>query len=258
MLLSVLQLNINADNYWDNLISFLTKNTFDIIQFQEVAGKDAHSGNINSKRDCYHELQNILGEKYTSGLAIAQYYTSSPTAYIGNATFYKKDFQLLEKQIITLHERKDPFPSDATSYEDVARNLLHLTLAIDNKKISFLNTHLAWAKTTKEQPHQTQQGEILLNYLKNVPFPFVLTGDFNLDTEQPILRSVSSLAKNLIDEYKIVNTLNPRTHSAQMLFPPGAAVDYIFVTPDITVNKFKVLEEEDLSDHLGLTAEIEI
>ena len=35
------------------------------------------------------------------------------------------------------------------------------------------------------------------------------------------------------------------------------AVDFIFVSSDITVKHFAVIEE-DLSDHLGLTVEVEI
>lgn len=258
MKLSILQLNINADNYWDTLKSFLTSNNFDILQLQEVAGKDSLSGNIQSKRDCFKELQEILGDNYQGELTISQRYTSSPTAYVGNAIFFKKDFSLLERHVVTFYERTTPFPSDASGYEEAGRDMLHLKLQIEGKAISFLNTHLAWARTTKEQPHQTKQGDILLNYLQNVPAPFILTGDFNLDPEQQIIRKTTALATNLIDEYHIVNTLNPRTHSARMLFPPGAAVDYIFVTRDIQVNKFEVLEQLDLSDHLGLTAEIEI
>jgi len=258
MVLSFLQLNINADNFWDNLIPFLTKNNFDILQLQEIAGKESISGNIATKRDVFAELNKIFGERYDSELAISQRYTSSPSSYFGVATFYRKKFQLVEKNIITLYERTTPFPSDAQSYEKVGRNLLHLTLSIDGKTISFLNTHLAWAKTTKEQPHQTQQGEILFNYLQTVPSPFIFSGDFNIDPEQPLIKKFNSLAKNLIDEYHIVNTLNPRKHRAQVLFPPGAAVDYIFVTEDLAVKNFAVLENEDISDHLGLTAEIEI
>lgn len=258
MTLSFLQLNTNADNFWDNLIPFLTKNNFDVIQLQEVAGKDTIAGNLNTKIDTYEELQKILGDKYESEIAIAQRYTSNPSAYLANATFYKKDFKMLKKNVFSIYEGPTLFPSDAATFEGVGRDLIHLTLEINGKSISFLNTHLAWAKTTKEQSHQTQQGEILLQYLQTIPSPFVFSGDFNIDPEQPLIKKFNSLARNLIDEYHIVNTLNPRKHRAQVLFPPGAAVDYIFVTEDLTVKNFTVLENEDISDHLGLTAEIEI
>lgn len=261
MTFSVLQLNINADNYWNNLIPYLTSNDFDILNLQEVAGNGATSGNVNSKTDCYKELQKILGERYNSDLEISQTYSSDPVSgYTGNATFYKKEFQLIEKKVITMFERTSPFPSDKDSFEDAGRNLLHLLLQKDNKTFSILNTHFAWAKTSVEEPHQAAQGEILLDYLKTVQRPFVFTGDFNLDPQQPTIKSIGAFARNLVTENNITNTLNPRTHSAfEKLKRLGidVAVDFIFVSPDIEVKKFAVVEE-DLSDHLGFTVEVAI
>lgn len=258
MTISILQLNINADNYWDNLVMFLTSNDFDIIQLQEVTGKGTTAGNLNSKIDCFAELKKIIDTKYFGEMAIAQRYASSPSSYMANATFYKKDYKLIEKNVLPLFIQNVPFPADSESYENVGRNLLHLKLQIGDKSVSFLNTHLAWAKTTIEQPHQTQQGKILFGYLQKIPHPFILTGDFNIDQKQPLIQKINSLARNLTTENNVVNTLNERTHRARILFPPGAAVDYIYVTEDLKVKNFEVLKDKDLSDHLGLTAEIEI
>jgi len=255
MTLSILQLNSNADNFWDRLIPFLTSQDFDIINLQEVAGKDTLAGNINATRNCFVVLQTILAPKYKGELAIADRFTSSQSSYLGNAIFYKKEFSLVKKDILPLHQRPTPFPSDAKTFEDAGRNILHLRLQVTDAIISFLNIHAAWAKTSQEESHQTKQGEILLHYLKKVPHPFVFSGDFNLDPQQPTIQKLNQLARNLTAENQITNTLNPRTHRAQELFPKGVAVDYIFVSRDIEVKKFKVLEE-DLSDHLGLTAEI--
>jgi len=257
MHLSILQLNINSDNFWNQLTTYLTTHDFDILHLQEITGKDTISGNIDSKRDCFEALQKLLGEKYNGALTIAERFTSSPSAYLGNATFYKKQFTLIEKNILPINQQAEPFSSTAQSFEKEARSLLYLTLEIEGRTISFLNTHLAWAKTPKEEPHQTEQAAILIDYLKTVPSPFVLSGDFNLDPQQPTVQNINVLARNLTSEYHITNTLNPRTHRAQMLFPPGVAVDYIYVSRDISVKTFDVVEE-DLSDHLGLTAELEI
>ncbi|MEK7571201.1 MAG: endonuclease/exonuclease/phosphatase family protein [Patescibacteria group bacterium] len=258
MQLSILQLNINADNFWDRLTAFLKTQNFDILQLQEVTGKDLIGGNMNTKIDCYQELQALLSSRYESAMAITEWFSSSPqTAYFGNATFYKKDFTLVEKTIVPLHKRQAPFPSDAKTFEDVSKSILHVTLTINGKNISFLNTHLAWGPTPEEHPHQTEQGEKLIEYLKAVPSPFIFTGDFNLDPNQPTIHRIETIARNLTRENNITNTLNPRLHKVKHLFPPGVAVDYIFVSPDIEVKDFTVLEE-DLSDHLGLTATIEV
>lgn len=258
MLLSVLQLNINADNYWSRLIPFLTSHNFDIINLQEICGKDSYCANIHCVRDCYEELKNKLGDKYKSELAIANRFASSPTSYMANGIFYRNSFEFLEKNIVTLFERTTPFPEDSNQYEEIGRNFMHLKLKIADKIISIINTHLAWASTTKEELHQTKQGEILFEYIKKLDVPFILTGDFNLDPQQPLIQKINSLARNLISENSIPTTLNERTHRARVLFPPGAAVDYIFVSKDIRVNKFEVLDKEDFSDHYALITEIEI
>jgi len=257
MTIKFLQLNINGDNFWDKLITYLTSHDFDVMHLQEVTGIDTICGIIDSKRDVFAELQKILQENYHGELSICQRYTSGQESYMANATFYKKIFSLHEKTELVLAKPDGLFPSDSVAFEKLGRTLLHLKLEAEGKTVSFLNTHLVWAKTPKEEPHQTEQGKTLLNYLQTVPEPFILSGDFNLDPEQPTLQKINRVARNLTDHYHVINTLNPRTHRAKVLFPPGVAVDYIFTSKDLTVKNFAVIEE-DLSDHLGLTAEIEI
>lgn len=255
MLISILQLNINSDNHWDKLTNFLKKSDFDILMFQEVTGRETKCGNIDSKRDVFKELQALLCADFNGELAKSDVFTSSPQSYNAVSIFFKKQYTLIDKNILTLHKRKEPFPSEAKSFEGLSRNLLHIRLLINNKYISFLTIHAAWAKTPQEEPHQTMQGEILLSYLKTIPAPFILTGDFNLDPQQPLIKKISMFTRNLISENNITNTLNPRIHRSKALFPPGAAVDYIFITHDVALKEFSVIEE-DISDHFGLSAKI--
>lgn len=257
MTIKFLQLNINSDNYWDKLIPFLNANNFDILQLQEVTGKNTLAGNIHSRRDIFYELVKLLGDKYNAELSITQRYTSSPFAYMGNGTFYKKSFTLLEKKEIVLSTFSKPFRSESETFERIGRKILHLKIAIANKNISFLNTHFAWSNSPKEKPHQTKQGKILIDYLHTVTEPFVLSGDFNLDPTQPLIQKINKLACNLTVANHVINTLNPNTHRVKSLFPPGVAIDYIFTSNDLSVKDFSIVKE-DISDHLGLTADIEI
>jgi endonuclease/exonuclease/phosphatase family metal-dependent hydrolase len=257
MIIKVLQLNINGDNYWDKLIPFLSSHDFDVMHLQEVTGKNTHSGTLHSNRDVFLELQKILQEKYNAELTISQRYTSSPSSYMGNAIFFKKSFPLINKKELVISKHEGLFPSDSYTYEGLGRAILHLTLEIENKHISFINAHLAWAKTPQEKPHQTEQGEKVLEYLQTVHRPFIFSGDFNLDPMQPTIQKFNKIARNLTQEYHVTNTLNPRTHRAKVLFPKGVAVDYIYASNDLQIKKFAVVQE-DISDHLGLTAEIEV
>jgi len=258
MKISFLQLNMNGDTFWDSVIPFLSFHDFDVIHLQEVTGKDTKVGIVDTTRDVFSGLTDVLQDRYKGELAITDYFTSSKEAYMGSATFYKKSFSLIQKEIVWLRKNKEPFSSDAKTFEEVGRALFHLTLSLAGKEVSFLNLHGAWAKTAQEHEHQTQQGEIVINYLKKISSPFILSGDFNLNPQQPTINKIGELARNLTSEHQITNTLNPRKHYAKQLFPPGVAVDYIFVSKDITVKSFRVLDNEDISDHLGLVAEFEI
>lgn len=249
---------MNADMFWDRVIPYITSHDFDVIHLQEVAGKNTNIGMITTKRDCYKELQKILGESYAGVLVRTDRFTSSPDAYFGNAIFYKKEFPRIDTNIVWTRKNEEPFPSDSKTYEDTGRAILHVTLSFKGTPVSFLTTHGAWAKIPVEHPHQTKQGDIIIEYLKKVSSPFIFSGDLNLDPNQPLIQKLDSLSRNLIRENHVSNTLNPRTHYARAkLFPPGIAVDYIFASRDITVKSFRVVEE-DISDHLGLVAEFEI
>jgi endonuclease/exonuclease/phosphatase family metal-dependent hydrolase len=257
MAISILQLNMNADNYWNVFTDFILRSNFDIIQLQEVAGKDLQFGNIDSKRDCFIDLQKLLHENYNGELAIAERFTSGKDAYLGNATFYKKEFLLLGKDIFYTHKNKAVFDVKSKDFENVGRGLLHLILKIGKRKVSFLNMHGAWGGTLFEKSHQTEQFEKIFGYMESVKNSFVFTGDLNVVPNQPGIKKIGTIAQDLITKYKITNTLNPLTHSAKVLFPKGGAVDYIFVGPELPISKFEVMNE-DLSDRLALTAEIEI
>src|SRR5690242_2816813 len=126
MLLTILQLNINANNYWDTLIPFLTSHDFDIINLQELTGNHTVSGNMNSQIDVFDELQKILSRQYAGELSINTRYSSDPyNSYMANAIFHKKAIIVKEKHILTLNNQTEPFPSEMTNYEDLGRTALH-------------------------------------------------------------------------------------------------------------------------------------
>jgi endonuclease/exonuclease/phosphatase family metal-dependent hydrolase len=48
------------------------------------------------------------------------------------------------------------------------------------------------------------------------------------------------------------------THAAKQLFPPGLGVDFAFVSKNISVTDFHLVDTPDLSDHLGLSLTIDV
>lgn len=259
MKIKLLQLNMWAGMKWEILSDFLKKSDFDILSLQEVAGPQTYGGNVHCDMDCFDKLQELLGTNYAGQLTKTTVFTSNPqTSYEGNAIFYKKDFTLITKNILSLYKGMEPFPSDATTFEEESRDALHLTLEKDDKTLQVISTHLAWAPTQYEQPYQRKQNLKLIDYVKNLPTPWILTGDFNISTNEPSILDLEKYGRDLTKEFRVTNTIDPVNHVSWEKLQPGFPIDYIFVSPDVNVHNFQTLENIHLSDHIGLTALIEI
>lgn len=259
MNLKIFQLNIWAGTNFPAIKNFLEKNDFDILCFQEVAGIGTECGNVHGKIDCFDELKKVLGKDYDAQQVITDRYTSNPkTSYQSVAIFYKKHFQLLDTQKVFLHTYKGLYPSDAKSFEDMTRAFLDIQLLSENKSFHIVTTHLAWGKDKNERPHQREQNLKLINYMQTLQKPWILTGDFNIDPNQQSIVDLEKFSRDLTKEYNVANTVDPTMHVHWDKIKPGFPIDYIFVSPDITVKDFNVLNTVHLSDHFGLVAEIEV
>ena len=259
MQLKILQLNTWAGTHFDKIEDFITKNDFDILCLQEIAGPNSHVGNLHSSEDQFLKFQQLLQNTHYGEMAIATRFSSDPiNSYDANAIFYKKDFSLTHKDVLTLTKGIDPFPSSMTTYEENGRNTLRLTLTKDEKIVDVISAHLAWAPTHSEQPHQRAQNKHLIAYIQELKNPFLLAGDFNIDPEQPTILDLEKYTQDLTKEYNVANTIDPVYHHAWEKLAPGFPVDYIFVSPSIRVIDFTVLDTIHLSDHFGLTAVVEI
>lgn len=250
MLIKFLQLNIELGKCLDEIIEFVKRENFDILNFQEVTGGSLNRHNI----DCFNYLKNNLG--YGGELSVSWRVKGDKNSYFGNATFFKKSFSVKDKKIIWLKDYQEvtlhtPFPYRPYS-------VLSLGLDILGKTVQVINTHLLWGPTPQDSKEKLKQGQKLYKYLKTVDNPFILSGDFNVDQSSQIVSWISTLGRNLTVENNVTNTLNFRTHRVKHLFPRGLAVDYIFVDRRLQVKNFKVVEDEDLSDHFALAAEIEL
>ena len=149
-------------------------------------------------------------------------------------------------------------PDGDPRWENVPNSTLVTQFKSLNKSFFVINTHGAWSPKAVDTPEKMRQGKILYEYIKKLRAPFILAGDLNLTKDTIVIKNYQSLSANLIDRYNVMNTLNPRLHYAKELFPKGLAVDYIFTSPEIRVKKFKVIDDIDLSDHLGLKLKFEV
>ena len=255
MSIKLLQLNIYKGLFFNEIVSFIEENNFDILHLQEVSGGSVSKNSI----DCFDEL--IRKTSYNGHLVKSLTISDNPKSYFGNATFYKKELLPISNKAIWLKPYSQITRYDNASDDEIKqfpRSALDVVLKINSKNIHFINTHLAWGNTPLDEDYKLSQAQILADYVRALPEPFVLSGDFNVTPETILIKMFDSQGANLITKYKISNTLNPNIHRAKHLFPEGIAVDYIFTSSSLAIRDFRLVDKPDLSDHFGLIVEIEV
>lgn len=254
MQLKLLQLNIWYGKYFEEIVSFVKKQDFDILHFQEVSG-----GLFSDrKNDLFTALKETLG--YNGFQAKTWNVTGEPASYEGNATLFKQSLRLENEEVIYLKPYTEISDHENRNIGMDPRCAIVTTFSTNGQKLTTINTHLTVGPDSEDEPFKVEQGKILYEYMKTVPTPFILSGDFNVNPRSQIVRWIDTLARNLTTENKVTNTLNPKIHRASHLFPPGIVVDYIYVSHDIKVKKFFVVQDEKarFSDHLGLVVTCEL
>lgn len=233
----------------DEVIEYIRENDFDIINLQEVGGKDQSK----TVPDNFSYIKEKLG--YKGELAISSTYRGDIDSYTGNATFYKPKYTFIEKEVIWLKpfmEVDQSYHIDRELTKQLPRNALALKFEFANQQLWVINTHLAWGPTPEDEPYKISQGIILKEFLKKISKPFLLSGDFNVTKDSEIVKMISELSVNHAAEANLTNTLNPHLHRIKELFPKGLAVDYIFTSFEVKTEAFSLVDKPDLSDHLGL------
>lgn len=250
MRVRVLQLNIFMGKWLDEVIKYVKKENFDILIFQEVSG-----GRVSFHRD--NTFQKIIDLGYDGELLANWRVKGFHGSFFGNATFFKRSFTLLERTEIWLKSYRDIEDPDNRESRDDPKAPLSLLLEKNGIQLRVVNAHLAWNPTPNDTKEKIRQAKIFYNYLKTIDAPFIITGDFNVEKDTQVVKMIDKIGRNLAREHNVINTLNSRKHKAPHLFPPGLAVDYAYVSDDIRVEKFEVLDM-DLSDHLGIYLELVI
>ena len=101
-----------------------------------------------------------------------------------------------------------------------------------------------------DNPDRISQAHIIKDFLSRSTEAKILCGDFNLLPNSESLAMIKGGMRDLIKENNVQSTRSK-------LFPlANKFSDYIFVSPEVTVNQFKVLDDT-ISDHLPMLLEFE-
>ncbi len=238
----------------ENLLDFFKKhNEVDIFCLQEIWEGGAHRLDYYQKGWAKPELKIINTLLTDISKVLPNYKAFFYPAYedfFGLAIFIKKDINIIEEGDIFVHRTKQ----DAFDREDAnhARNLQYITIETASGVRTIANFHGLWNGQGKSDTQERLlQSDNIANFLKNIPHPHVLCGDFNLLPETQSLKKFEAMGlKNLIKEFGITSTRSSHYEK------PIKFADYTFMSPEIKINEFKVLPDE-VSDHLAMYLDFE-
>ncbi|MEN9406870.1 MAG: hypothetical protein RLZZ455_86 [Candidatus Parcubacteria bacterium] len=237
----------------ETLLTYLKEEQFDILSFQEVSGGEISFDKSNT-------FQKIIDLGYDGEISVTWRYKDKPHSFFGSSVFFKPAFTLLNKKEIWLKDYMEIETLEGFKSEEFPKSALSVTLENEGKKFEIISTHLAWSPRATDTPEKLRQAEIFRTYMTERHLPFILSGDFNVTPDTKVSSMFDHFGRNLTKEHNLKNTLNLRVHrhKEELLREGGVAVDYIYVSPTISVTKFSPVDSVDLSDHLGLLLECEI
>ena len=264
ILVRLISLNIWGGKQHDSLISFINKNNAktDIFTFQEVL---KYKENILT-----HKYKaNILGE-LTKLLTNFNCYFSprsfnhDPDGKIdipvefGQATFVNKKIYINSQNEIFVYKSfnlMNKYFKDGNV--DFPSSFIYSILEKGGKKFMVINFHGLWEPAPKhDTEHRLRQSQIIIDHIEHLGIPTILAGDFNLRIETKAISMFEDFGmRNLIKESGALTTRSTLYDEEWRKIDKYA--DYIFTSPGIYVNEFKVLRAK-VSDHLPLYLKFDI
>ncbi|MCL5438431.1 MAG: endonuclease/exonuclease/phosphatase family protein [Patescibacteria group bacterium] len=249
MKIKFINLNIWQGRLLEEAIEFIKSQKPDIVSLQEVYNKNNHG--TEKRHKTFEIFKKELNFLYTS-FAPAFIHVNEGKTLQGNAIF--SNFSIIPEEIIFYDIPFGDFYM--RTWKDsrfVPRNLQHVVIKIDDKKINVFNTQGIWGTDGKDNRRRLAMSRTIIDKIKNKQ-NVVLSGDFNVS---PNTKTVGNIEKYLNNVFKdeLITSFNMRRKDN-----PGyasAIVDMVFMSKNI-----KVLDhfcpQVDVSDHLPLVCVFEI
>lgn len=224
----------------DRVAEVIAAQDADIIGLQEVDRFWARSGGVDQPA----QLGEMLDMNHCYGANLdhaADDHADEPHQY-GVAILTTYEIVSCENTFLPIVEGEEQ------------RGLLDARVMIDGVgEVAILNTHF----DHKEPSTREMQSEAVAEYLLDVDVPVVLMGDLNAEPDDGDL----SLIQDLMTDAWAVAGDSPEgmTYPAHPEEPLEKRIDYIFVSPGVTVLNAEVIATEDAlmaADHLPVIADV--
>ena len=237
--MKLITLNIWGGHVLDPLLKFIRiHRETDIFCLQEVYhnAKDKISDEDRPvSLNIFSEIAQLLPEH--NG-----FFRPTVNNIYGIGIFVKHGIDVLEEGEITIHDNVNYRGRGPTH----SRNLQWINCRIDSKSYSILNMHGLWNGLGKyDSPERIAQSQRIKNFMDSLNAPKILCGDFNLRPDSESMKMIENGMNNLIKTHNVISTRTNLYKKAEKF------ADYILTSPDIVINKFKVLPDV-VSDHSPL------
>lgn len=127
-----------------------------------------------------------------------------------------------------------------------SRYLQWVELIVDDQTYTVVNVHGLWNGAGKtDTSERIAQSQNIKKFVDTINHKKIICGDFNL---RPDTTSFEIISEGLNDQIQINNIISTRSKYYEKY---EKFADYIFTSPDLSVNDFKVWPDE-ISDHLPL------
>ena len=251
--MKLISLNIWDARVFDPIMNFFEANQdIDIFCLQEVFNGDQEGffrkdRRINGFSEISKRLSNHQGF-YINTENLDDIPSQGFSIPYGVAIFVKKTIKILS------HHHNVVFDGGGGDFSNEnpkthKRVIQTVCISVNNKPLAISNVHGLWNGQGKtDTPQRIKQSKNIKAHIQAFNHPVILAGDFNLLPDTESLAIVSEGMRNLIKEYNITST---RTKLYSKHEKPVLFADYIFTSPDIIINDFKVMPDV-VSDHSPL------
>ncbi len=234
----------------DEIIAFLRREDADIVLLQEVY--DGHEPSWERKFRSMDVLREELRYPYEHFAPGFLERTDFGKVEQGNAILSKfpiRDIELIPGDV-PYGEREDK----PEYYEHTPRNVQRAAVEVGHRTLQVFNTQGVWGKDGDDNERRLKMARVIVEAIQ--PYEFViLGGDLNVQEKTRTIGLLEERLVNVCSDDRRITSFNMR-HKTN----PGyatAVVDFIFVSPSIKVLEHRQCDE-DVSDHLALTATLEI
>lgn len=141
--------------------------------------------------------------------------------------------------------------------DDDSRSIQVIDLIVgegEKPNLRLMNYHGIWSRDKRGNQHTLEANKKILKIAKEVSYPVIICGDFNLFPDTKEMKLFDKDFTSLVNKYDIQST-RPETNELENT--GRNVVDHVLISRGVQVNSFNVVKN-NVSDHLPLILDFDL